>query len=229
MNKWITLKIIGIVLLCISFFDVGYFFYQLLRWYICLLGLYIVFWYYEKKDKILWVWIFGLIAVIFNPIAPIHFKHDIWVILDVIVMVILWYNIKISYLNNDIKNIIDEDEPMNHQISQLKSRILEKDYEGVIRIHKSLAENFLDTIEDSKLKETYFILIGASYQELGDMDMADIYFDYYLDNLYIQKEQIELMNSKWLDELSVKMIYLINELNNFWLWYKTKKEEYDNI
>ena len=91
-NKLTILKIIWIILLIISFFDVDYFFYQILRWYISWLSIYLAYFYYKAKKEN-WVWIFWIIAIAFNPIATIHFWKEIWLVLDVIVISILFFNI----------------------------------------------------------------------------------------------------------------------------------------
>lgn len=89
------LKIIAIILLSITFLDVDYFFYQLLRWYIGILSLYLAYLYYENKSE-KWTWIFGIITIIFNPIAPIHFWRELWSVMDVLVIIILIINMKFS-------------------------------------------------------------------------------------------------------------------------------------
>jgi hypothetical protein len=65
-------KIIAVILLFIAIFEAQYYYYQLLRWYISILSLYLAYLYYKNKSE-KWAWIFGVIAIIFNPITPIHF------------------------------------------------------------------------------------------------------------------------------------------------------------
>ena len=73
--------IISIILLVTAFFEleVGYWYYQLLRWgaFICA----VLNGYLNYQDKKLLV-IFSILAVVFNPIAPIYFTKEIWKIID---------------------------------------------------------------------------------------------------------------------------------------------------
>mgnify|MGYP000007601677 CR=1 FL=1 len=43
--------------------------------------------YEEQKEK--WVWIFGFVAVLFNPFIPIHLNREIWIVIDLVIGVFL--------------------------------------------------------------------------------------------------------------------------------------------
>ena len=58
-----------------------YSFYTLLRWICCAVFAFSAFTAHEK-NRVLWVWIFGVLAVLFNPIVPIHLQRDTWQIVD---------------------------------------------------------------------------------------------------------------------------------------------------
>ena len=60
----------------------GYF--MLLRVVICASSGYMAYVGFNK-GKDVWIWIFVVIAILFNPILPIHLGKDIWAIVDVIV------------------------------------------------------------------------------------------------------------------------------------------------
>jgi uncharacterized membrane protein YhaH (DUF805 family) len=77
------IKTIAILALVGALADNPYSYYQLLRWFICGLSIYLAYSYYqEQKDG--WMWVFGIMAVIFNPIQPIHFDKEVWSILNII-------------------------------------------------------------------------------------------------------------------------------------------------
>lgn len=61
-----------------------YGFFTLLRFVVFAISAYVAWMSYEvKKEK--WVWIFGFIAVLFNPFIIIHFNRKTWSIIDLIV------------------------------------------------------------------------------------------------------------------------------------------------
>ena len=60
-----------------------YGYYQLLRWVTCGAAIFVAFMAYNWQ-KIWAVWLFGIIAVLFNPIALIHLAKDTWQPIDVI-------------------------------------------------------------------------------------------------------------------------------------------------
>ncbi|MCK4252342.1 hypothetical protein KAX97_12910 [candidate division WOR-3 bacterium] len=63
-------------------------YYTLLRFVVCGATAYGTFLAVRFK-QISWVWIFGIVAVLFNPIFPIHLERSTWVIIDVSVALIL--------------------------------------------------------------------------------------------------------------------------------------------
>lgn len=76
-------RIIAALLLFIAVADHPYSYYQILRWVVCGVSAYSAFGAYQEKKKV-WAWIFGIITILFNPIAPIHFQRETWAILDVV-------------------------------------------------------------------------------------------------------------------------------------------------
>jgi len=62
--------------------------YQLVRWVICLSAGYNA---YQQgvKEKYFWASTFVFIAILFNPIAPIHFDKEIWQMIDFVIAVFI--------------------------------------------------------------------------------------------------------------------------------------------
>ncbi len=75
---------IGMLLLAVPSGVWPYGYYILLRWVVAGTALFVLWTAYELK-KIAWLWIMGITALLFNPIAPIHLDKDTWVVLDFIV------------------------------------------------------------------------------------------------------------------------------------------------
>lgn len=64
----------------LGYWPYGY--YQLLRFVVCGVGAYTAFVAYEWQK--LWAtWLFGLIAVLFNPLIPMHLPREVWQMIDV--------------------------------------------------------------------------------------------------------------------------------------------------
>ena len=64
-----------------------YGYYQLLRFVVCGVAVYIAYMAYNWQ-KMWAVWVFGFIALLFNPLAPIHFSRELWQSVDVICAVL---------------------------------------------------------------------------------------------------------------------------------------------
>ncbi len=60
-----------------------YGYYTLLRFIVCGVAVYIAYTAYNWQ-KMWAVWLFGFVAVLFNPLVPIHFSRELWQIIDII-------------------------------------------------------------------------------------------------------------------------------------------------
>lgn len=76
--------IISIIFLCIALADgLTYGFFTFLRWVVFLSSVYVVYLSVKTKQEV-WIFVFGLLAILFNPIAIIHLSRNTWQVLDVL-------------------------------------------------------------------------------------------------------------------------------------------------
>lgn len=93
--KWICI-LSGIMLLFAIPTGWPYGFYELLRWIIFISSI-IVAWGFYNSKLTAWTFIFGAIAFLFNPIAPIYLDKQTWVPIDFVGAVLFFiaaYSIK---------------------------------------------------------------------------------------------------------------------------------------
>jgi hypothetical protein len=67
--------------------DWPYGYYQLLRFVVCGAGVYVAYTAYNWQ-KMWAVWLFGFIALLFNPLIPIHLSREIWQPINVVCAVL---------------------------------------------------------------------------------------------------------------------------------------------
>ena len=67
--------------------DWPYGYFQLLRFVVCGVSAYVAFTAYTW-EKLWATWVFGVIAVLFNPLTPIHLSREIWQPIDFICAVL---------------------------------------------------------------------------------------------------------------------------------------------
>ena len=79
----IYLAIIVAIMLLIAIAPLPYGYYQFLRWVVCGVAVFIAYSAYTW-GKIWAVWLFGIVAVLFNPIIPIHLTKEIWQPIDLV-------------------------------------------------------------------------------------------------------------------------------------------------
>ena len=73
--------VVASVMLLIAVAPLPYGYYQFLRWIICGISIYIAYKSYDWGKK--WaVWIFAPVAILFNPLIPIHLSKEIWQTID---------------------------------------------------------------------------------------------------------------------------------------------------
>jgi FtsH-binding integral membrane protein len=91
--KIIIPSIISIIMILFAIpKGLSYDYYVILRWVICGLSIYVAYTSYEWK-QIFWVWIFGAVAVLFNPIIPVYLNKEIWIVFDIVVIAIFLLSI----------------------------------------------------------------------------------------------------------------------------------------
>ena len=90
-----AISIIMLFLAIPTFWAYGY--YVLLRWVVTISAVFLLSLAYESK-KTFWLFLMGIVAILFNPIIPVHLDKETWVIIDIIVAVLFLVSIfKIKY------------------------------------------------------------------------------------------------------------------------------------
>jgi len=69
-----------------------YRYYQILRWIVAGTALFIAYIAYHLARQA-WIWIMAIIAILFNPIAPIYLSKETWVLIDLITSIIFFVSI----------------------------------------------------------------------------------------------------------------------------------------
>jgi hypothetical protein len=50
-------------------------------------------WLAYNSEMQAWIWFFGFIALVFNPLIPLHLGRDLWKVIDLLVAVFLFISI----------------------------------------------------------------------------------------------------------------------------------------
>lgn len=83
------ITLIAAAFLFLALFDGWpYGFFTLLRFVVFAATAYVAWMAYEQQ-KVKWVWVFGFLAVLFNPFFPIYLNRDLWSIIDFVTGVFL--------------------------------------------------------------------------------------------------------------------------------------------
>ena len=69
-----------------------YGYYQLLRFVVCGVSVYVAYTAYTWQ-KMWAVWLFGFIAVLFNPLIPIHLSREAWQPIDSICAILFLFSV----------------------------------------------------------------------------------------------------------------------------------------
>ena len=71
-----------------------YGYYTILRWITCIASIFVTFQAFEKNIDWAKV-VFIVIAILFNPLAPIYFSRSIWIPIDIITVILFIFAIRI--------------------------------------------------------------------------------------------------------------------------------------
>jgi len=76
-------KILAGIMLLAALGNHPYGYYQFLRWIIMAIAIYSAY-KAHKLGSNCWTWIFGIIAVLFNPIIPFYISRGTWELIDLV-------------------------------------------------------------------------------------------------------------------------------------------------
>ena len=85
--NWLKVLAIGFVFgayyLAVSVVTVPFAYYQFMNWIVVGASL-VTALQASKQGKMFLMWVFVLVAVVFNPVAPMYFRADVWPIVDAV-------------------------------------------------------------------------------------------------------------------------------------------------
>ena len=81
-------SVISIILLLLAIPAIWpYGYYVLLRWIVTASAIFLI-WVAHNLQKQSWLWLMVVIAILFNPIVPIHLDKEMWIVIDFIVAIL---------------------------------------------------------------------------------------------------------------------------------------------
>lgn len=87
MNTWIInnwLKVLAIIALTGAVLgNFPFVYYQLMNWIVVGASI-VTALQASRKNNLSIMWLFLLVAVVFNPVAPLYLAQDVWIIVDVV-------------------------------------------------------------------------------------------------------------------------------------------------
>jgi hypothetical protein len=86
---FIVARIAAAIMLFLALGRLPYGYYTLLRFVVSGTTAYGAYFASTEQKKLAWAWIFGIVAVLFNPFIPIHLSRDTWAVIDIAVALLL--------------------------------------------------------------------------------------------------------------------------------------------
>jgi len=104
-NKNIAVIIASVLLLLALLDGWPYDYFVVLRFVVTGVSLYVALLAYSS-EKFGWTGLFAVLAVLFNPILPVHLTREIWTTIDLVVAILMissTFALKIDTIKNDVK------------------------------------------------------------------------------------------------------------------------------
>jgi len=95
MNNFIKqnwFKILAAIILIVGMGNHPYGYYQSIRWAILIIGGCSAYLAYKNKE-IAWAWVFGIIAILFNPISLFYLSKGTWQLFDLFAAILFLVSI----------------------------------------------------------------------------------------------------------------------------------------
>ena len=138
-----------------------------------------------------------------------------------------------EYLKQEIQNELDDALEINEDkkdslLADMYRLVAEGKYQKVIDFNNSfdaLFDYLKDTDNMSDIS-VYCLLVWASYQEIGNLEIADKYYDVFLRNLSLDSHTIQVFEENGIDKVwAMKMMLLVKRLEELGISYKLPAEE----
>lgn len=90
-KNWFSIVSAVMLLLAIpTIWPYGYF--QILRWIVTITAVHNIYLAYKTKQNG-WIFIMGVIALLFNPVSPIYFEKATWVVFDLVTSILMFVSV----------------------------------------------------------------------------------------------------------------------------------------
>ena len=113
-----SIKTLAICMLIFAQFDLPYSYYQLLRWIICINSIFFAIQYNNNQNKYL-APLFTILAIIYNPIAPINIEKEVWIYINAITLLCIIHKDVLKNKNKILKYV----EPLKNPYTNLKKKL----------------------------------------------------------------------------------------------------------
>jgi hypothetical protein len=98
---FVVARIAAAIMLFLALARLPYGYYTLLRFVVCGTTAYGVYVTSTDRKQPGWAWAFGIIAVVFNPLIPVHLNRDAWAVIDILVALVLLVSLGFVNTVND--------------------------------------------------------------------------------------------------------------------------------
>jgi len=88
-SSFIVLRLIAIIMLSIALLRLPYGYYTLMRVVLCFSFCYFIYDNFKLYKNYVFYMIFGLLAIVYNPVFPLHLGREIWVYVNIVTIVVL--------------------------------------------------------------------------------------------------------------------------------------------
>jgi len=166
---------VGLLLLGVAPLPYGY--YMLLRLVACGVFALASFIAHQKKHAAL-PWVYGLLAILFNPFFPVYLTKELWMYMDIGAALLLLFTSK-TIIKNEPKSLVQ-----SSPTTLTKGALAGSDYEHAIPVNTVEQEYaWIETNHPNAIRTTQEVLSGRDglvdvlVIELPDGSTRKVYFD----------------------------------------------------
>ncbi len=80
--------VLSAIFLVLAVSSLPYGYYTFLRVFLTITAIYYIY-FLNKLNRIFFIWLFILIAIVFNPIFPVYLEKEQWIMIDLFVAALL--------------------------------------------------------------------------------------------------------------------------------------------
>jgi hypothetical protein len=197
----------------LALFEMPYAYYELLRIAVCAGLVFLAFAEGQSRRQLGWVWGLGLLAVLFNPLVPIHLGREAWAIVDAFAAVIVLFYGWSLFRDEEGRQALQQWLAAASHDRRERSARREVERQGVAKTQRNAAAQWQAARREERLKAVVALALecGAKGEPPDTDEIAIVLSEYAFGHLRAQYARANMPDTAAADLRDALVILIVTD------------------